>query len=61
MAFSRDGERLALASHDGTVSVWDAAIGRRTHTLAAHAGGVANVTFSHDGKRLATAGARTRP
>ena len=55
MAFSPDGQRLASASHDGTVKVWDAATGQETLTLKGHTGVVSSVAFSPDGKRLASA------
>jgi serine/threonine protein kinase len=57
VCFSPDGSRLASASHDGTVKVWDAAAGRETRTLAAHAPGqLYAVCFSPDGARLASGG-----
>ena len=56
MAFSPDGRRLASASHDGTVKVWDATTGQETLTLHGHTGQVSSVAFSPDGRRLASAG-----
>ena len=55
VAFSPDGKRLASASRDGTVKVWDAATGQETLTLKGHTGRVRSVAFSPDGKRLASA------
>jgi WD40 repeat protein len=68
VAFSPDGARLATASSDTTAKVWDTKTGRELLTLTGHAAyapggsglpfhGVADVVFSPDGTRLATAGA----
>jgi WD40 repeat protein/serine/threonine protein kinase len=55
VVFSPDGTRLATASEDGTVKVWDAANGRVIRNLEGHKGFVVNVAFSPDGKQLASA------
>jgi WD40 repeat protein/serine/threonine protein kinase len=53
VAFSPDGKRLASASGDGTVKVWDAQTGQEL--LPIKAGGyIRSVAFSPDGKRLAS-------
>jgi WD40 repeat protein len=54
VVFSRDGHRLASASADRTIKVWDAATGREIRTLAGHTGPVLSIAFSPDGKRLAS-------
>jgi WD40 repeat protein len=55
VAFSPDGTRLASASRDQTVKLWDAATGQETLTLKGHSNMVLSVLFSPDGTRLASA------
>ncbi len=55
VAFSPDGKRLASASKDKTVRVWDLATGHVALTLKRHTDDVWSVAFSPDGKRLASA------
>jgi WD40 repeat protein len=55
VAFSAAGDRLASASCDKTVQVWDAKTGQPLHTHKGHTGGVTSVAFSVAGDRLASA------
>jgi WD40 repeat protein/tetratricopeptide (TPR) repeat protein len=54
VCYSPDGTRLATASADATVRVWDTRTGQQTLLLRGHAGGVLAVCFSPDGTRIAT-------
>jgi WD40 repeat protein len=58
--FHPDGTRLATASSDGTVIVWDVATAQPLLTLPVQADGhVRRVAFSPDGQLLATASDNT--
>jgi hypothetical protein len=54
-AFSPDGRRLACASGDNALKVWDAATGQELLTCSGHQGRVFAVAFRPDGKQLASA------
>ena len=55
VAFSPDGQRLASASLDNTIKIWDATTGDCQATLEGHSNAVISIAFSPDGQRLASA------
>src|SRR5204862_76799 len=57
VAFSPDSARLASASSDRTVKIWDAGSGECLQTLEGHSDPVSSVAFSPDSARLASASA----
>ncbi len=57
MAASRDGLKLATASHDSTIRIWDAKSHKTLRTLVGHEGPVYAVAMSPDGKLVLSGGA----
>jgi WD40 repeat protein len=54
VAYSPDGRRIATASFDDTIKIWDTESGRELRTLAGHTNTVYAVAYSPDGRRIAT-------
>jgi WD40 repeat protein len=56
VAFRPDGERLASASFDHTIKIWDVNAGRVVRTFLGHEDKVLALAYSADGRQLASAG-----
>ena len=56
LAFSPDGNMLAMGGRDGAVMLWDPATGNRKRVLRGHTQGVRSIAYSPDGSRIASAG-----
>ncbi|KAJ5637219.1 hypothetical protein N7490_007098 [Penicillium lividum] len=54
MALSQDGSRLASASSEDTIRIWDPATGQCALMLEGHSDIVNWVAWSKDGSRLAS-------
>src|SRR6266699_1427775 len=57
VAWSPDSRRVASASYDKTVRIWDITTGDNVFTYKGHSDRVFSVAWSPDGKRIASAGA----
>lgn len=53
LAVSADGAALAVASHDGTIELWDVRAGRVEQTIQEPQGRITALAFSPDGSLLA--------
>lgn len=56
VAWSPNGQRMASASGDGTVQVWNVSTGARILTYRGHKGDVMSVAWSPDGQEIASGG-----
>ena len=54
VAYSPNGERIASASGDKTVRLWDATSGKLIRTIEGHQDKLTCVAFNHDGSRIAS-------
>jgi eukaryotic-like serine/threonine-protein kinase len=59
VGWSPDGKRIASASGDGTVQVWDASNGGHVLTYRGHSGDVLTLAWSPDGQYIASGGLDT--
>ncbi|RKL08560.1 Vegetative incompatibility protein HET-E-1 [Fusarium oxysporum] len=55
VAFSHDSTRLASASNDNTIMIWDASSGTNFQTIEGHTSSISSVAFSHHSTQLASA------
>ncbi|QKD57200.2 uncharacterized protein FOBCDRAFT_251804 [Fusarium oxysporum Fo47] len=55
VAFSHDSTRLASASNDSTIMIWDASSGTNFQTIEGHTSSINSLAFSHDSTHLASA------
>ena len=61
IAFSPDGRRLATASYDRTMKLWDMQTGQDVFTLLGHTAGLVSLAFSPDGNQIVTGASMPPP
>ncbi|KAM0412759.1 hypothetical protein ACHAPD_007805 [Fusarium lateritium] len=54
VVFSYDSKKIASASYDETVRIWDAETGECERVLEGHSDDIGSVVFSHDSKKVAS-------
>lgn len=54
VAFSPDGQRLALANTDATAGVWEVQTGQQLFSITGHTDKIESIAFSPDGSRVVT-------
>jgi WD40 repeat protein len=59
VAFRPDGERMATASFDHTIKIWDVSAGRVVRTITGHQDKVLALAYSADGRQLASSASMT--
>ena len=59
LAYSPDGQRLALGTFEGAIRIIDLKTSKDLHPGAGHRAPLTGIAFAPDGKMLATAGGRT--
>ncbi|RKK77375.1 hypothetical protein BFJ68_g17978, partial [Fusarium oxysporum] len=55
VVFSHDSKKVASASYDNTIRIWNAETGECERELKGHSNSVSSVVFSHDSKKVASA------
>ena len=56
VAFRPNGTRLATADQGGTLTIYDIPSGKRRFSIAAHEGYISDISYSPDGRLIASAG-----